>query len=38
MPEEETKYPENTKNKNRSPDVLPGKFVFVIEFLREQAP
>ena len=30
MPEEEVKYPENTQNKNRSPDVLPGKFVFVI--------
>ena len=38
MPEEEIKYPENTKNKNRSSDVLPGKFVFVTEFLVGKAP
>lgn len=38
MPEEEIKYPENTKNKNRSSDVLPGKCVFVTEFLAEKAP
>lgn len=38
MPEEEIKYPENTKNKNRSSDVLPGKFVFATEFLARKAP
>lgn len=38
MPEEEIKYPENTMNKNRSSDVLPGKFVFVTEFLVGKAP